>query len=124
MREAAEAGVLRLGLLRLAGRPIAAQYWTVAGGTATLLKLAHDEAARARSPGSVLTAAMIRLLLQREAIAELDFGRGDDAYKALWAGERRQRIGVLLANPRRMGGLAALSRHQLKGLVARVRGLR
>jgi hypothetical protein len=124
MREAAEAGVLRLGLLRLAGRPIAAQYWTVAGGTATLLKLAHDEAARARSPGSVLTAAMIRLLLQREAIAELDFGRGDDAYKALWAGERRQRIGVVLANPHRMGGLAALTRHRLGGLVARVRGLR
>ena len=124
MREAAEAGVLRLGLLRLAGRPIAAQYWTVAGGTATLLKLAHDEAARARSPGSVLTAAMIRFLLQREPIAELDFGRGDDAYKALWAGQRRQRIGVLLANPRRTGGLAALGRHRLGGLVARMRGLR
>ena len=111
MRAAAAAGALRLGLLRLDGRPVAAQYWVVAGGTATVLKLAHDEAARARSPGTVLTAAMIRALLEREGVAELDFGRGDDAYKALWAGQRRQRIGVLLANPRRLLGLLALGRH-------------
>ena len=38
--------------------------WVLAGGTATVLKLAHDEAARSRSPGTVLTAAMIRGLLR------------------------------------------------------------
>ena len=113
MRAAARAGALRLGLLRLNGRPIAAQYWTVVGGTATVLKLAHDEAARARSPGTVLTAAMIRSLLEREGVAELDFGRGDDAYKALWSSRRRQRIGVMLANPRGLAGLLALGRHRL-----------
>jgi hypothetical protein len=113
MRAAAAAGALRLGLLRLDGRPIAAQYWVVAGGTATVLKLAHDEAARARSPGTVLTAAMIRGLLERERITELDFGRGDDAYKSLWAGRRRQRVGVVLVNPRRPAGLLALGRHRL-----------
>lgn len=121
MRAAASAGALRLGLLRLDGRPVAAQYWVVAGGTATVLKLAHDEAARARSPGTVLTAAMIRHLLDREGVAELDFGRGDDAYKALWAGRRRQRIGVLLVNPRRPMGLLALGRHVL-GRLVRQRG--
>jgi hypothetical protein len=113
MRAAAAEGALRLGLLRLDGRPVAAQYWVVAGGTATVLKLAHDEAARARSPGTVLTAAMIRFLLENERIMELDFGRGDDAYKSLWATRRRQRIGVVLANPRRPGGLLALGRHRL-----------
>ncbi len=117
MRAAAAAGALRLGVLRLDGRPVAAQYWVVAGGTATVLKLAHDEAARARSPGTVLTAAMIRDLLDREGVAELDFGRGDDAYKLLWAGQRRQRIGVLLVNPRRPMGLLALGRHVLGRLV-------
>jgi len=113
MRAAAAEGALRLGLLWLNGRPVAAQYWVVAGGTATVLKLAHDEAARAHSPGTVLTAAMIRALLEREQIAELDFGRGDDSYKSLWVGRRRQRIGVVLANPRRPGGLLALGQHWL-----------
>ncbi len=113
MRAAAAAGALRLGLLRLDGRPVAAQYWVVAGGTASVLKLAHDEAARARSPGTVLTAAIIRGLLDRERVTELDFGRGDDAYKSLWAGQRRPRIGVVLVNPRRPAGLLVLGRHVL-----------
>lgn len=115
MREAAAAGALRLGVLRLEGRPIAARSWVVAGGAATVLKLAHDEAARARSPGTVLTAAMIRRLLEREGVAELDFGRGDDAYKSLWAGCRRQRIGLVLADPYRPRGLLAAARHRLGG---------
>ena len=46
---------------------------------------------------------MIRDLLDRDRITELDFGRGDDAYKSLWAGRRRQRIGVVLANLRAAG---------------------
>ena len=91
----------------------------VAGGTATVLKLAHDEAARARSPGTVLTALMIRALLERDGVAELDFGRGDDAYKSLWAGRRRQRIGVLLVNPRRPLGLLALVSSALRGALPR-----
>ena len=113
MRAAAAEGALRLGLLRLDGRPVAAQYWVLAGGTATVLKLAHDETTRARSPGTVLTAAMIRDLLDRDRITELDFGRGDDAYKSLWTSDRRQRVGVVLANPRRPAGLLALARHRL-----------
>jgi len=113
MRRAAAAGVLRLGLLRAGGHVAAAQIWIVLGGRASVLKLAHDEADRALSPGTVLTALMIRELIGREAVTELDFGRGDDAYKRLWATRRRQRIGVLLANPLRPRGLAVLGRQWL-----------
>jgi hypothetical protein len=113
MRRAAAAGVLRLGLLRAEGRVIAVQIWIVQGGRAAVLKLAHDESDKTLSPGTVLTALMIRELIGREAVTELDFGRGDDAYKQLWATQRRQRIGIVLANPLRLRGLAALGRQAL-----------
>jgi CelD/BcsL family acetyltransferase involved in cellulose biosynthesis len=64
--------------------------------TAALLKLAHDEEYKPLSPGTVLTAMMVRELLNREHVDELDFGRGDDAYKQLRATRRRQRVGVML----------------------------
>jgi hypothetical protein len=108
---AATTGVLRLGVLRQGGEPIAAQYWTVSAGTATLHKLAHDERERALSPGTVLTALMLRRLIEHECVRALDFGRGDDSYKAGWTGQRRQRIGVLLCPPWLPSGLVALGRH-------------
>jgi CelD/BcsL family acetyltransferase involved in cellulose biosynthesis len=110
MRAAAEQGWLRLGVLWAGDRPAAAQFWVVAAGQATVLKLAHDEAFKPLSPGTALTALMIQRLLDDEQVTELDFGRGDDPYKALWATARRRRIGLLLVNPRRLGGLIALGR--------------
>lgn len=124
MRAAVAAGVLRLGTLRYRDLPIAVQFWIVTGGTASVLKLAHDEAFKAHSPGTVLTALMIRHLLDDEHVRELDFGRGDDPYKRLWASARRQRIGVVLANPRRFGGAAFMARHYAGRLVHLARGRR
>jgi hypothetical protein len=112
MREAAREGSLRLGICWRGETPIAAQLWIVAHGHATVMKLAHDEAHKALSPGTLLTAEMIERLL-REGVDEIDFGRGDDPYKRLWAGTRRQRIGLMIANPRRLSGLLALGRHDL-----------
>jgi len=123
---AAEAGVLRMGVLRHHGEPVAAQYWTVEDGPgggriATILKLAHDEAAKSLSPGTVLTAWMIRLLLA-EGVTSLDFGRGDDPYKRLWAGARRQRKGLILARPWHPRGAAALARQAAGRLRRRFSG--
>lgn len=112
MRAAAGLGALRLGVLRLraGGAPAAAQYWIVDGGRAWLLKLAHTEESRAASPGTALTATMIRLLLEEGGVRELDFGRGDDPYKRLWVGRRRQRIGALLIDPAHPAGLLDMAR--------------
>lgn len=118
MRETAAAGLLRLGIWRIGGAPVAAQLWIVQHGTATVLKLAHDEAFQADSPGTVLTALMLRTLLDGEHVGAIDFGRGDDAYKQGWASQRRQRIGIVLVNPRRPAGLAFLARHKLGRLRA------
>jgi CelD/BcsL family acetyltransferase involved in cellulose biosynthesis len=116
LRAAAGAGVLRLGVLRQAtdSQPVAAQYWVLddGGRRATVLKLAHAEAARAASPGTVLTAMMILHLLER-GVQELDFGRGDDDYKRLWVGSRRQRIGLVLADPLHPAGLLAIARQRV-----------
>ncbi|MDE2576919.1 MAG: GNAT family N-acetyltransferase [Rhodospirillales bacterium] len=121
MRAAAAVGALRLGILRQGGRAVAAQLWVVHEGCVTVLKLAHDESFRALSPGTLLTALMIRRLLEAEHVEELDFGRGDDEYKRLWVGRRRQRIGLLLINPRRLRGLALLGRAWLGGARRRLR---
>ena len=118
IRMAAIRGELRLAVLRAAGQAVAVQFWIVAAGRATVLKLAHDEAFKPLSPGTVVTAMMIRALLDDEAVDELDFGRGDDPYKALWTTRRRQRIGLLLMNPRRPAGLMAIGR----SLAGRMRG--
>ncbi len=120
MRAAAGQGWLRLGVLWVGDRPAAAQFWGVAEGQATVLKLAHDEAFKPLSPGTILTALMIQGLLDDEHVSELDFGRGDDPYKALWATGRRRRIGLLVINPWHLGGLIALAR-QFAGVVKRRR---
>lgn len=123
IRLGADAGWLRLGLLWQRDQPIAVQLWSVERGVAMVHKLAHDEAYKALSPGTVLTAGMLRCLLDEEQIVEIDFGRGDDAYKQGWAGQRRQRIGMVLANPLRPAGIAILSRHTLGRTRAALRSI-
>lgn len=126
MRAAAEAGLLRLGVLRDAAdaTPIAAQYWLLEPDRrrATVPKLFHDEARRASSPGTVLTAQMVRHLIEADGVRILDFGRGDDPYKAQWAPERVPLIGMLLADPRHPLGAAALARHLAGRLLRSLRG--
>jgi hypothetical protein len=116
MRDCAEDGSLRLGLLSLDGKPLAAQFWVLRDRVAAVLKLAHDEESRALSPGTVLTALMIRHMLEEEQVISLDFGRGDDEYKKDWVGGRRQRLGFLLANPFSVRGGAAILRHVAGGV--------
>jgi len=120
IREAARLGVLRLGICWHGKDPIAAQLWIAVHGSATVMKLAHDQAYDMLSPGTLLTAEMIKMLVE-EGIEEIDFGRGDDHYKSLWVKQRRQRIGLLLLNPRRFRGLASLARHDCGRLIKVVR---
>jgi CelD/BcsL family acetyltransferase involved in cellulose biosynthesis len=121
MRAMAKLGLLRFGVWSIGTEPVAVQVWMVQDGHAIVLKLAHDEAFKAHSPGTVLTALMLRLLLNEEHVVRIDFGRGDDAYKQSWATRRRQRIGVLLVNPWRATGFAALTRHALGRVRATLR---
>jgi CelD/BcsL family acetyltransferase involved in cellulose biosynthesis len=122
MRGFAAIGLLRFGVWSIGVEAVAVQVWMVRDGHAIVLKLAHDEAFKAHSPGTVLTALMLRHLLDNEHVARIDFGRGDDPYKQGWATQRRQRIGLLLVNPWRARGAAELLRHAAGRLRAGLRG--
>ena len=75
---------LRLGIAEIDGQPVAAQFWTVEGGTAFIHKLAHDERFRKQSPGTLLTAAMFAHVIDVDRVDLVDFGTGDDPYKRDW----------------------------------------
>ncbi len=117
MRNLAAAGWLRLAFCHVDGNPVAAQLWVLVNGTATVLKLAHDQAFDRLSPGSVLTHFAIGRLMERETVRKLDFGRGDDPYKSGWTTNRSQHIGVLSVSVARRPGI--IVRHAL-GVAARL----
>nr|WP_255630801.1 GNAT family N-acetyltransferase [Novosphingobium sp. FKTRR1] len=93
------AGALRLGLALIDGQPVAAQFWTVEGGTAFIHKLAHDDAATSHSPGTLLTAALFEHVIDRDKVALVDFGTGDDPYKRDWMDTTRPRWRVEAFRP-------------------------
>ncbi|WP_076069206.1 GNAT family N-acetyltransferase [Sphingomonas montana] len=113
------AGTLRLGIAFLKGAPVAAQWWLVERGQATIHKLAYVDAARALSPGTVLTAAMFRHVIDRDRPTAIDFGTGDDPYKADWMDERQQLWRVDLF---RLSSPSALLRYARARAAALVRG--
>jgi hypothetical protein len=121
IRAAASLGIARLGVWWIDDVPAAAQFWILEHGRAMVLKLAHDEAFKAHSPGTVLTAWMIRHMIEQEHVAALDFGRGDDPYKQDWVAGRRQRVGVVLINPRHPRGMLALVHHAVGRITTRLR---
>jgi hypothetical protein len=90
---------LRLGVIWLHGRPIAAQIWFVAHGRAEIFKVAYDESFKEYSPGTVLTARLMEHAMQIDRVHEVDYLIGDDAYKKPWMSDRRERFGVMAYNP-------------------------
>ncbi|WP_271077698.1 GNAT family N-acetyltransferase [Aurantiacibacter sp. MUD61] len=85
------AGRYRFAIARHEGRAIAAQFWTVDGGTAYIHKLAHRKDAKALSPGTTLTAALFQHVIDMDRVQQVDFGTGDDPYKRDWMEQKRLR---------------------------------
>jgi hypothetical protein len=101
-------GTARLAIARIDGEPVAAQIWLVQAGRATIFKLAHDPAFDRYSPGTLLTHWMLGRLHDRDGVRDVDFGRGDDAYKRLWLSSARDRCGLVAANPKSLKGMATV----------------
>ena len=102
-------GLVRIGIMRIAGTPVAAQIWLVCRRRGTIFKLAHREDAAELSPGTLLTHHMAKTLIREDRIEEIDFGRGDDAYKRDWLSRSRHRTGFVAGDWRKAAGLVAIA---------------
>lgn len=95
-------GTLRMGLARIAGAPVAAQFWTVEDGTAFIHKLAHVEDSLKASPGTLLSAALFRHVIEIDGVKRVDFGTGNDAYKRDWMNRHDRLWRIEAFNPSRL----------------------
>lgn len=114
-------GMLRLGIARLQGRPIAAQLWIVGQVKASIYKVAYHHAYASLSPGTVLTSYLLRHVIEQDRVREVDFLIGDDDYKKIWMSHRRERWGIVAFNPRTVIGCAMLLK-EVAGRMAKATG--
>ena len=115
------AGTLRLGIAKKDGSPIAAQFWLVENREATIHKLAYAESEKNLSPGTLLSVAMFRHVLDEDRVKLIDYGTGDDRYKADWMQDRRPLWRLTAYNPRTVKGLAGAAKAVASALVRRLR---
>ncbi|MEQ1498317.1 MAG: GNAT family N-acetyltransferase [Novosphingobium sp.] len=109
------AGRLRMGLVFADGQPVAAQFWTVEHGTAFIHKLAHTEASKPLSPGTTLSAALFQHVIERDHVAMVDFGTGNDPYKRDWMELVRPRYLLEMYRPGWPGNWPRIIRAALRG---------
>lgn len=125
VRMSAQLGWLRMGVAYSGRQPVAAQFWLVLDGKASIYKVAYDDKFSAYSPGSLLTGQLMRHVLDTEHVREVDFLMGDDAYKRIWMSHRRERWGIVAYNPRTWLGLWLTAREALtravKPVIAQLR---
>lgn len=93
-KQEGDAGRLRLGLAYFEGKAVAAQFWTIEGGTAFIHKLAHLESCKHLSAGTSLSAALFKQAMDKDRVELIDFGTGDETYKRDWMEDMRPRYQI------------------------------
>lgn len=104
------AGRIRLGIARRDNIAVAAQFWTVENSAAYIHKLAHLEDYKQLSAGTTLSAALFEYVIDRDRVSLVDFGTGNDAYKADWMEEVRPRYRLDCLDPFQMRAWPVLAR--------------
>ncbi|WP_221791897.1 GNAT family N-acetyltransferase [Aquisediminimonas sediminicola] len=120
-RAAGRDGSLRLGIAYHQQEAVACQLWTVDHQIAIIHKLSYAHHARAYSPGTLLSQAMFRHVLDQDQPHRIDFGTGDDAYKADWMDRKLPLARMTMAHPLRISGVLALAETALRRVARRVR---
>lgn len=110
------AGRLRLGIASTKDAPVAAQLWTVEGGIAYIHKLAYIESAKPLSPGTTLTAALMRHALEVDHVSLVDFGTGNDRYKYDWMDDFLIRRRIIAFRPYHPKNWRLLAKKKLQDL--------
>lgn len=104
-------GKLRLGIIQIGELPIAVQFWIVHRQSALIYKLAYDHRYEHLSPGTVLTAHMIKQITEHDHVMEVDYLNGDEIYKRDWMSDRRERWGLMAFNRKSLIGHLFIFRH-------------
>ena len=96
---------------------MATQYWTVEHGVALIHKLSHDRAHDAGSPGTLLSHAMFAQAIDQDRVDLIDYGTGDNGYKADWMDERIALHRIDAFNPRYASSWLPAARTAISALV-------
>jgi len=83
-RWAADRGWLRIGLLRLDGRPIACDLAIVEGGAWYTLKAGYDEDFRAFGPGALLLLDEVAHCCEAPGVSRIELLGQSDSFKSSW----------------------------------------
>ncbi len=115
-----EAGRLRMGIAYADDQAVAAQCWTVENGCAYIHKLAHLESHKKLSAGTTLTAALFEHVIDGDNVELVDFGTGDQPYKADWMEGIRHRYRIDCLDPRQPRAWLALAKRAAKAFTQKL----
>ena len=121
---AAKNGWLRLGFLFLDGSPISAQFWMTCSNNSFILKTVYDQDYRKYSPGKILTAEMMKYVIDIDKVKTVDYVQGDESYKKDWTPKRRERKGLLVFNDNIKGKYLALLTNKIQPAINKHKYLR
>lgn len=116
-RWAAAHGWLRLGFLRLDGRPLAFGYGIEAGGVHSLLKIGFDPEFGRLSPGTLLLHRMIRHAFDA-GCSVFDFAGRAEPYKLAWATGEVEHLEVAAFRPSARGRIELAAARGRRALAA------
>lgn len=108
---AAQKNKLRLALMYVDERPVAAQIWFVHATKASIFKLAYDPEFQNFSVGSILSYALFEHVIEQDKVTEIDYGMGDEPYKSEWMTDKRPRVGLVIFNLKTLKGFLGWLRH-------------